>query len=86
MLLLPFSSVCEVLTSLPGLVSRGDHTELLCKVFMFLLKIHHAPIVAHHVLLPTLIQLQKLVFEKVTELRVSIDTFCLEIVSRMLYF
>lgn len=57
---------------LPPLISRGDHTELLCKVFLFLLKIHHAPIVANNVLLPTLMQLQKLVSEKATELRVSV--------------
>lgn len=70
LLLLPFTSVCEVLTMLPSLVaSRNDCVELLCKVFMFLLKIHHAPIVANNTLLPTLIQLQRLFYGKATELR-----------------
>lgn len=70
--MLPFSSVQEILTHLPSLVNRGDQTELLCRVFMFLLKIHHAPIVANHTLLPNLMHLQKLVSQKVTELRVSV--------------
>lgn len=71
LLILPFSSVCEVLQTLPALIARGDHTELVCKISIFLLKLHHAPIVANHTLLFTLQKLQKLAAEKVQELRVS---------------
>lgn len=71
LLLLPFDSVCTVLHTLPVLVARGDHTEVVCKIAMFLLKLHHAPIVANHALANSLKQLQKLVFDKVRELRVS---------------
>ncbi|KAJ8909310.1 hypothetical protein NQ315_015162 [Exocentrus adspersus] len=69
LLILPFSSVCEMLQVLPALIARGDHTELVCKISMFLLKLHHAPIVANHTMLPTLQKLQRLASEKVQELR-----------------
>ncbi|CAH0548156.1 unnamed protein product [Brassicogethes aeneus] len=69
LLILPFSTVCEVLQTLPALISRGDHTELVCKISIFLLKLHHAPIVANNVLLSTLQNLQKLAQAKVQELR-----------------
>lgn len=72
LLLLPFNSVCEILQMIPNLVVRGDHVELICKLSLFLLKIHHAPIVANHSLLLTLKQLQKLTMVKVEELRVSV--------------
>lgn len=51
---------------------RGDHIELVSKVALFLLKLHHAPIVANNVLLTTLQNIQKLLSSKVTELRVSL--------------
>lgn len=72
LLLLPFSTVCEVLRMLPRLVSRssGD-TELVCKLAVFLLKIHHGPIVANNVLLSHLSQLFKVAFVKAEEVRVS---------------
>ncbi|RZC43050.1 WD repeat-containing protein 3, partial [Asbolus verrucosus] len=57
LLLLPFTSVCEVLQILPALIARGDQVELVCKILMFLLKLHHAPIVANQTLLLTLKQL-----------------------------
>ncbi|XP_044270413.1 WD repeat-containing protein 3 [Tribolium madens] len=69
LLLLPFASVCEVLQILPALIARGDQIELVCKICIFLLKLHHSPIVANHTLLVTLKQLQKLAFTKVQELR-----------------
>lgn len=75
LLLLPFPSVCEIITILPPLVSRGDSTELVSKLFLFLLRIHHASIVANHTLLPTLVQLQKLSSVKVEELRVSTEFY-----------
>ncbi|KAJ3662774.1 hypothetical protein Zmor_007103 [Zophobas morio] len=69
LLLLPLNSVCEVLQILPALIARGDQIELMCKICVFLLKLHHAPVVANHTLLVTLQQLQKLAFSKVQELR-----------------
>ncbi|XP_066151518.1 WD repeat-containing protein 3 [Euwallacea fornicatus] len=69
LLLLPFNSVCEILTTLPRLIQRGDCTELGCKVAMFLLKLHHAPIVANHLLLPTMEKLETVIRTKVGELR-----------------
>ncbi|CAH1179400.1 unnamed protein product [Phaedon cochleariae] len=69
LLILPFSSVCELLQMLPSLAARGDHTELVCKISMFLLKLHHAPIVANQALFGTLQKLQKLGAERVQELR-----------------
>lgn len=73
LLLLPFPSVCEILQTLPALVMRGDQTELVCKLLVFLLKIHHAPIVANNSLLSVLKQLQKSAMVKVEELRVSLS-------------
>lgn len=69
LLILPFSAVCEVLEIIPPLIDRGDNTEILCKVSMFLLKLHHAPIIANQVLLPTMQKLQKIGMTKVKELR-----------------
>lgn len=56
---------------LPNLINRGDCTELGCKVAMFLLRLHHAPIVANQLLMPTLEKLDKFMKRQVGELRVS---------------
>ncbi|XP_076263220.1 WD repeat-containing protein 3 [Rhynchophorus ferrugineus] len=69
LLILPFNSVCEILTMLPNLIQRGDCTELGCKVAMFLLRLHHAPIVANKLLISTLKKLEKIMQEKVNDLR-----------------
>lgn len=71
LLLLPFTSACELLQSLPALVQRGDQTELISRLLIFLLKVHHAPLVANQTLLTLLKKIQHLVVEKVVELRVS---------------
>lgn len=53
LLLLPFTSVCELLKSMPDLIAtRTDQTELLSKVVLFLFRIHKKPIIANHSLLP----------------------------------
>lgn len=54
---------------LPNLINRGDCTELGCKVAMFLLRLHHAPIVANQLLMPTLEKLDKFMKRQVGELR-----------------
>ncbi|GLH05971.1 Lissencephaly-1 homolog [Gryllus bimaculatus] len=69
LLILPFSAVCELLARLPALVAIGSHTELIHRVMIFLLKIHHRPIVSSPTLVPVLLELQKLCFDKVNELR-----------------
>ncbi|XP_060519721.1 WD repeat-containing protein 3 [Cylas formicarius] len=69
LLILPFGSVCVLLEQLPELIARGDCIELTCKVATFLLKLHNAPIVANQLLLPTLEKLQKLMSQRVSELR-----------------
>lgn len=69
LLILPFSAVCEILQLIPPLIDRGDNTELLCKVSIFLSKLHHAPIVANQALFPVMQKLQKTGMSKVEELR-----------------
>ena len=55
LLLLPFSNVCEVLERIPKLTeTRKDQTELICKVVLFLFRIHQKPITSNQVLLPTI--------------------------------
>lgn len=71
LLLLPFSSACELLKGLHRLIERGDNTEMVCRVLVFLLSVHHAPLVATQTLLPIMRDLQRVAFEKVNELRVS---------------
>ncbi|XP_039970684.1 WD repeat-containing protein 3 [Bactrocera tryoni] len=47
LLLLPFSNVCELLERLPRLIDcHSDQIELLCKVTIFLFKVHMKPISA----------------------------------------
>lgn len=69
LLILPFTTVCELIQYLPNLMNRGDYVELVGKVVMFLLKVHHAPIIANHTLLTTLKSLQKVCCVKAEELR-----------------
>nr|CAD7392861.1 unnamed protein product [Timema cristinae] len=69
LLILPFTSVCDLLTSLLPLLSRGYQTEMLCKVVVFLLKIHHGPIVGNQTLLPVISKLKKLMFTTVNNVR-----------------
>lgn len=71
LILLPFTSVCVILQNLPALLKRGDQIEIVCKLAMFLLKIHHGPIIANQALLENLQEIQKLASGKVHELRVS---------------
>ncbi|XP_055636729.1 WD repeat-containing protein 3 [Toxorhynchites rutilus septentrionalis] len=55
LLLLPFASVCEILERIPKLTqTRQDHTEIICKVVLFLFRIHQKPIVSNQMLLPVI--------------------------------
>ncbi|CAG9855714.1 unnamed protein product [Phyllotreta striolata] len=69
LLILPFAAVCDILQSLPNLMLRGDQTELVSKISLFLLKLHYAPIIANQTLLETLEKLLKFGNERVKELR-----------------
>lgn len=71
LLLIPFSVACEVVKMLPKLLDRGDNTELFCRLAIFLLKIHHAPLVANQALLKHMIQIQAKAAIRLAELRVS---------------
>ncbi|KAK4873287.1 hypothetical protein RN001_015316 [Aquatica leii] len=84
LILLPFSSVCKILEMLPSLLLSGFQNELICKIAMFLLKIHHAPIVANHALLSNLRQLNKLAMVKTEELRdmIGYNLYGLQFIQR----
>jgi U3 small nucleolar RNA-associated protein 12 len=70
LLLLPFSVVCEILEKLPRLASnRLDQTELICKVTLFLFRIHHKPIVTNQILLPSIQKLIQVMEGSLVELR-----------------
>lgn len=70
LLLLPFSNVCDILERLPRLAeSRKDQSELLCKVTIFLFRIHHKPIVNSKTLLPSIRKLIKHLESAITEQR-----------------
>ncbi|KAK6631604.1 hypothetical protein RUM44_006133 [Polyplax serrata] len=69
LLLLPFSSVCEMLEMFPALFKQGKSIELIISVFMFLIKIHHGPIVSNRNLLPTIRKVKKLAFKQLNALR-----------------
>ncbi|KAI8435791.1 hypothetical protein MSG28_004019 [Choristoneura fumiferana] len=69
LLLLPFSTACEIVRMLPSLLERGSNTELLCRLAVFLLKVHHAPLTAHKALLKPLIQIQAKAGVRLAEIR-----------------
>lgn len=70
LLLLPFSNVCELLERLPTLISkRPDELELLCRVTVFLFKVHMKPIVASKPMKPLLLKLLGLLKQDVSALR-----------------
>jgi U3 small nucleolar RNA-associated protein 12 len=70
LLLLPFPVICEILEKLPRLASsRLDQTELICKVTLFLFRIHHKLIVTNQILLPSIQKLIKVMEGSVVELR-----------------
>lgn len=71
LLLLPFSTACEIVRMLPSLLERGSNTEMLCRLAVFLLKVHHAPLTAHKALLKPLIQIQAKAGVRLAEIRVS---------------
>uniref|UniRef100_A0A1Q3EWJ3 Putative wd40-repeat-containing subunit of the 18s rrna processing complex n=1 Tax=Culex tarsalis TaxID=7177 RepID=A0A1Q3EWJ3_CULTA len=70
LLLLPFSSVCELLERIPKLTqTRQDQTEIICKVVLFLFRIHQKPIVANQTLLAVIQELLGKLQSAIHELR-----------------
>ncbi|EDW95883.1 WD repeat-containing protein 3 [Drosophila yakuba] len=70
LLLLPFATVCEVLERLPTLLTqRPDQLELLCRVTIFLFKVHMKPISAAKNLKPLLVKLLSMLKRDVGQLR-----------------
>ncbi|XP_059621938.1 WD repeat-containing protein 3 [Phlebotomus argentipes] len=70
LLLLPFTSVCDIIRRIHVLAEkRRDQTELICKVVLFLFRIHQKPIVANHVLYRDIKKMIRKLQEVVQELR-----------------
>ncbi|XP_055609495.1 WD repeat-containing protein 3-like [Uranotaenia lowii] len=85
LLLLPFSAVCEILTRIPKLVqTRQDQTETICKVVLFLFRIHQKPIVANQVLLPTIQRIINTLQSAITEQRdmVGVNYHAMQMLQR----
>lgn len=84
LLLLPFTSVCELLKSLPEIITkRTDQTELLCKVITFLFRLHRKPIIGNQTLLPFIQQMIVDLEDTVTEQRdiVGKNLFALKMIQ-----
>lgn len=70
LLLLPFTSVCEIIRKIYTLADkRRDQTELICKVVLFLFRIHQKPIIANQILYRDIKKMIKKLQEVVQELR-----------------
>lgn len=70
LVLLPFPSVCEILERIPKLaISRKDQTEIICKVVLFLFRIHQKPITSNQTLLPVIGTLIKCLHQLTVECR-----------------
>lgn len=75
LLLLPFNAVCELLERVPKLTTeRKDQTELICKVVLFLFRVHQKPIVNNQVLLPVIQKIVQTLQAAVGELRDMVGT------------
>lgn len=84
LLLLPFTSVCELLKALPEIITnRTDQTELLCKVITFLFRIHRKPIIGNQTLLPYIQQMVTDLEDTVNEQRdvIGKNLFALKMVQ-----
>ncbi|CAH0390476.1 unnamed protein product [Bemisia tabaci] len=70
LILLPFSSVCQLLELLVPLLKTPHHrTELVVRTLIFLIKVHHGPITSAYTILPTLRKLTQLARERIKELK-----------------
>lgn len=71
LLRLPFASVLKLLPQLISLLElpQQPHTEVVCRAALFLVRVHHGPIMSTATLLPTIRQLHSLAATKICELR-----------------
>lgn len=84
LILLPFTSVCELLKALPEIINkRTDQTELLCKVISFLFRVHRKPIIGNQTLLPFIQQMTADLETTVTEQRdiIGKNMFALKLIQ-----
>lgn len=58
LLVLPFASVCRLVTFIDGWLREGLEIELTCRVLFFLLRVHGTQIAANRSLLPFVRSLQ----------------------------
>lgn len=83
LLRLPFSSVLHLIPQLTTLLElpQQPHTEIVCRSALFLVRVHHGPIMSTSSLLPAIRQLHLLASTKISELRVLLATSFPPIIS-----
>ncbi|XP_034249502.1 WD repeat-containing protein 3 [Thrips palmi] len=71
LLRVPFGSVLQLLPQLITLLEKPQqpHTEIVCRTALFLVRVHHGPIMSTSSLLPTIRHLHMLAASKIAELR-----------------
>lgn len=70
LILLPFSSVCDILGRIHEMLNkRKDQTELIVKIALLLFRIHHKTIVGNQTFLPILQKMLRRLDQAVTEMR-----------------
>jgi U3 small nucleolar RNA-associated protein 12 len=75
LLLIPFITVNKILEKLPKLIAtRKDQTEIICKVVLFLFRVHQRSIVSQKTMLPELQAMIRELQQTVVELRDMIGT------------
>lgn len=70
LLILPFNVVCNILMRIPKLVmKRKDQMEIICKVVLFLFRVHQKPIVNNKTLIHVIQEMITNIGDAVVELR-----------------
>uniref|UniRef100_A0A0C9R4Q1 Wdr3 protein n=1 Tax=Fopius arisanus TaxID=64838 RepID=A0A0C9R4Q1_9HYME len=72
LLLLPFSTACEILQMLPKLLRSEYQAEMLSRLAVSLIQAHHGPITANSDLLPVLEEVRDLAMKRIGDLRDTI--------------
>lgn len=85
LLLLPFSDVSEILQRIPKLSERRkDQTEIILRVTLFLLRIHHKPIVSNQTLLTVITKIRIILEDSTIQLRdmIGINLYAYKLLQR----
>lgn len=69
LLLLPYTSVCELLPQFVPLLGRKLHSDVVCRALVFLIRVHHRPLVTNPSLLPLIQKLNSLAMQRITDFR-----------------